>query len=68
MMENLSSLVKEIKVQVQEAQRFPVKMNPKRPSKRYIIIKMPKVKDGEFLKQQEKHSYLPTMELHKTVS
>ena len=33
--------------QVQEAQRFPIKRNPKRPTPRHIIIKMPKFKDKE---------------------
>ena len=33
--------------QVQESQRFPKKMNPKRPTPRHIIIKMAKVKDKE---------------------
>ena len=38
MKENLPNLVKEIDIQVQEAQR---------PTPRHIIIKMPKVKDKE---------------------
>ena len=38
-------------MQVQEAQRVPIKMNPKRPSPRHIIIKMTKLKDkGRILK------------------
>ena len=37
----------EIDIQVQEAQRVPNKMNPKRPKPRHIIIKMPKIKDKE---------------------
>ena len=41
----------EIDIQVQEAQRVPNKMNPKRTTPRHIIIKMPKVKDkGRILK------------------
>ena len=47
MKENFLDLVKEIDMQVQEAQRVPNKMNPKRPTPRHIIIKMPKVKDKE---------------------
>ena len=35
--------VKEIDIQVQEAEREPNKMNPKKPTPRHI--KMPKVKD-----------------------
>ena len=33
--------------QVQEAQRVPIKMNPKRPTPRHMIIKMAKFKDKE---------------------
>ena len=47
MKENFLNLVKEIDIQVQEAQRVPNKVNPKRPTSRHIIIKMPKVKDKE---------------------
>ena len=58
MKENFPNLVKEIDTQVQEAQRIPNKMDPKRTTPRHIIIKMPKVKDKErILKQQEKRSY-----------
>ena len=32
-------------IQVQKAQRVQNKMNPKRPTPRYIIIKMPKFKE-----------------------
>ena len=45
MAENFPNLTKEIYIQVQEVQRVPNKMNPKRPTPRHIIIKMPKVKD-----------------------
>ena len=44
---NLPKLVKEVDVQVQEEQRVPNKMIPRRPIARHIIIKMPKVKDKE---------------------
>ena len=44
---NFLNLVKEIDIQVQEVQRVPKKMNPKRPTPRHIIIKMPKVKYKE---------------------
>ena len=44
MTENFPNLVKEIDIQVQEAERVPNKMDPKRPTLRHIIIKMPKVK------------------------
>ena len=45
--ENFSNLVKEKYAQVQEAQRAPNKMDPKRPTLRHIIIKMAKHKDKE---------------------
>ena len=47
MKENFLNLVKEIYMQVQEAQRVPHKMDAMRPMRRDIIIKMPKVKDNE---------------------
>ena len=43
MKENFLNLVVEIDVQVQEVQRVPKKMDPKRPTPRHIIIKMPKL-------------------------
>ena len=45
--ENFPNLLKEIDIQVQEAQRIPNKMDTKRPTPRHIIIKMSKVKDKE---------------------
>ena len=45
--ENFPNLVKEIDMQVQEAQNVPNKMGAKRPTPRHIIIKMLKVKDKE---------------------
>ena len=47
MKENLLNLVKEIDMQVQEAQRVPIIMEAKRPTPSHIIIKRPKVKDTE---------------------
>ena len=47
MTENVTNLVKEIDIQVQEVQRVLNRMNPMRPTSRYIIIKMPKIKDEE---------------------
>ena len=44
--ENFSNLVKEIDIQVQEAQRVPDKSDPKRTS-RHIIVKMAKVNNRE---------------------
>ena len=49
MKENFPSLVKEVNLQVLEAQRVPNKMDAKRPNPGHIIIKMPKVKDKEII-------------------
>ena len=46
MKENFPTLAKEIGFQeVQEAQRVPNKLDPKRNTPRHIIIKLPKIKD-----------------------
>ena len=44
---NFPNLMKEIDIQVQEAQRVPNKMNAKRPTLGHIIIKIPKVEVKE---------------------
>lgn len=46
MTENLPYLMKEIDLQVQEVHRASNKRNPKRPTPRDIIIKMPRAKDS----------------------
>ena len=69
MEETLPNLVKEIDMQVQEAQRILIMMDAKRPTLRHIIIKMPKVEDKEALKSSKRKevSYLQGSS-HKTVS
>ena len=47
MTEKFPNLMRENVTQVQETQRIPVKMNPKKPTLRLIIIKMAKFKDKE---------------------
>ena len=48
MKENFPNLAKEIGFQeVQEAQRVPKKLNPRRNTPRHIIIKLPKIKVKE---------------------
>ena len=48
MKENFLSLAKEIDFQeVQEAQRVPKKLDPRRNTPRHIIITLPKMKDKE---------------------
>ena len=56
--ENFPKFVKEIRVQ--EAQRIPNKLDPKRTIPRHIIIKILKVKDKENLKSSmiKGNSYL----------
>ena len=44
---NFPNLVKEKDIQVQEAQKIPNKLDPKRPTPRHIIIKMTRLKDEE---------------------
>ena len=64
MKENFPNLAKEIDFQeVQEAQRVPNKLDPRKHSPRRIIITLPKMKDKErILKVQEKRRQLPTKE------
>ena len=47
MTKNFPNLVKENVTQVQEAQRVPNKLDPKRPAPGHIIIKMTRLKDKE---------------------
>ena len=48
MKENYPNLAKEIDFQeVQEAQKVPKKLDPRRNTTRHIIIKLPKIKDKE---------------------
>lgn len=54
MAENFPNLKKERDIQVQEAQRVPIKINPNRPTPRHSIIKMPKDKKGILKPVREK--------------
>ena len=47
MKENFPSLVKELDIQIQEAQRIPKTLYPKRNTPIHIIIDLPKIKDKE---------------------
>ena len=47
MKESFHNLSKEIDIQVQEAERVPNNLDPKRTTPRHIIIKKSKVKDRE---------------------
>ena len=63
-MKENSNLAKEIDFQeVQEAQKVPKKLDPRKHTPRPIIITLPKIKDRETSqKQQEKRRQLPTKE------
>ena len=71
MKENFSNLAKEIDFQeVQEAQRVPRKLDPRKHTPRHIIITLPKMKDKKRILQAAKrkgNSYLQRGS-HKTVS
>ena len=47
--ENFSNMGKEIVNQVQEKQRIPYRINPRRDMPRHIVIKVAKIKDKEKL-------------------
>ena len=59
-MKNLPNVVKEIDFQeVQEAERVPKKLDPRKHTPRHIIITLAKIKDKErILKAARKKSYL----------
>ena len=59
MTENFPKMVKEIDIQVQEAQRVPNKMDTKRPTPKHII-KMPKVEDKERILKAAREKQLVT--------
>ena len=59
MKENFPNLVKEIDMQVQEAQRVPNR-DAKRPTPRHIIIKMPMFKDKERMLEAAREKQLVT--------
>ena len=63
--ENFTNMGKEIVNQVQEAQRVPHRMNPRRNTPRHILIKLSKIKYKEKIlkaareKQQITHKGIP---------
>ena len=61
MRENFSNVVKEIYIQVLEAQRVPNKLDPKRTTPRHnVIIKMSKIKDKERILKAAREKQLTT--------
>ena len=71
MKENFPNLAKETDFQeVQEAQRLPKKLGPRKHTPRHIIITLPKIKEKERILKSSKRkgdSYLQRSS-HKTVS
>ena len=69
MKHNFPNLMKEIDIQVQEAQRVPNKMDTKRTTPRHIISKLPKFKDNERTLKATREKQLVTYmrNSHKTV-
>ena len=70
MKEKFPNLEEEIDFQeVQEAQRVPKNLDPRRNTPRHIIITLPKIKDKERILKAagEKKSYLQRSS-HKTIS
>ena len=59
-MENSPNLAKKIDFQeVQEAQRVPKKLNPRKHTPRHIIITLPKIKDEKILKAEREKQRVP---------
>ena len=69
MKENLPHLAKEIDFQeVQEVQRVPNKLDPRKHTPRHIVITLPKMKDKERIRKAAKgDSYLPRS-AHKAIT
>ena len=53
---------KEIATQVQEAQRVPYRINPRRNTPRHIVIKVAKIKDKEKLFEKIMAENIPHLE------
>ena len=54
--ENFPNMKKEIVKQVQEAQRVPYRINPRRNTPRHILIKLTKTKHKERILKQQRRS------------
>ena len=64
MTKNFPNLVKE-KTQVQEAQRVPNRLDPKRLTLRHVIIKMTRLKDKERILQAAREKQVVTHREHQ---
>ena len=60
MKENFPNLVKELDMQIQEAQGVQNKMDARKPTPRNIIIKTPKVKDKDRILKAAREKKLVT--------
>ena len=68
MKENFPNLAKEIDIQVQEAQRVPKKLDPRRNTPRHIIITLAKINKKERIFEAAKGDSYLQRSSHKTVS
>ena len=62
MKENFPNLGKERDRQVEETQRVPKKLDPRKCTPRHIIITLPKIKDKERILKAAREKELPTKE------
>ena len=62
--ETFPNLVKEMNMQVQEAQRVPKKLHPRKHTPRYIIITLPKIKDMRILKAARENERVTCKGVH----
>ena len=60
---NFPNMGKEIVNQVQEAQRVPCRINPRRNTPRHIVIKMMKIKDKDKILKATREKWQHTREL-----
>lgn len=68
MAENFSKLEKATDLQIQEDQKVPNKMNPKRRTARHTVIQVSKVKDKERILKPAREKQLVTyVEFTKTI-
>ena len=61
MKENLPNLAKELDMQVEDAQRVPKKLDPRRNTPRHIITTLPEMEDKEKILKasREKETVIP---------
>ena len=62
MKENFHNLVNEIDIQVQEAQRVPKRLDPRKHTPRHIIITLAEIKDKKRILKAAREGELPTKE------